>query len=89
MSLPIFKKFKRYIRLEDDSYILDSEWTHFSTIEDDEGNTLNETITEINNNLNSLNTEINDRLNGVTIAYSDGHFYATSGGVTKKLDFAE
>lgn len=35
-----FKKYKRYIRLDDRSYILDSEWTNASTVEFDDGETL-------------------------------------------------
>ena len=35
-----FKKYKRYIRLDDGNYILDSEWTHAATVEFDDGKTL-------------------------------------------------
>lgn len=39
-----FKKFKRYIRTEDDNYILDSEWTSSQTVQMDNGKTLEQNL---------------------------------------------
>lgn len=42
-----FKKFKKYIRVKDDNYILDSEWTSSQTVQMDDGHTLEQNLGSI------------------------------------------
>lgn len=56
-----FKKFKRYIRTEDDNYILDSEWTSSETVQMNDGGTLEENlggITGITDSLTSASSNV-------------------------------
>lgn len=52
-----FKKFKRYIKTEDDNYILDSEWTSSQTVQMNDGNTLEQNLGGITGITDSLNSE--------------------------------
>ena len=57
---PGYKKFKRYIFQEDENYILDSEWTHASTVELDGGKTLDQKMSEVDGEMSSLKKSVSD-----------------------------
>lgn len=68
---PGYKKFKRYIFQEDENYILDSEWTHASTVELDGGKTLDQKMSEVDIEVSSLKKSVSDGKKKVAGAITD------------------
>lgn len=76
--LPGFQKYKRHIRIGDD-YILDSEWTHAKTVEMSDGNTLDDTVANINREITATKKSVSDGKSTVANAI-------TAQGVTTATD---